>query len=253
METVAIISRKGGTGKTATAQALGAGLQRKGRKVLFVDMDSQANLSYSMGASINGASCMDLLTGSATAAEAIQHTKCGDIIAGSEELAAADMALTEKGKEYRLKNALAQLQYDYIIIDTPAALGTLTINALTAANKAIIAVQADVFSLQGMGQLRDTIDAVRSRCNRELITAGVLVTRYSGRAILSRDMLQNIEDAARILNTKPFKTPIRECIAVKEAQAQQLDIFAYAPKSNAAQDYEAFIKEFTRANRSGKQ
>ena len=245
MEVVAIVNRKGGVGKTATAQALGAGLARKKKKVLYIDLDSQTNLSYGLGADPEGLNSMDVLTGEATAAEAIQRTPQGDVIAGSEALAGADAAIDGTGKEYRLKEAIDGLQYDYIIIDTPAQLGTLTVNALTAANSVVIPVQAEVYSLQGIGQLSKTIEAVKKYCNRDLYIRGILITRYNGRAVISKDMQSNLKDAAEQLKTRLYSTPIRECVSIKEAQAIQQDIFTYAPRSNAAKDYEAFIKEFT--------
>lgn len=246
MKTIAIISRKGGVGKTSTAHALGAGLMKRGKKVLFIDLDSQANLSYAVGAAHGGANALDLLTGACIALEAIQHTKQGDIIHGCEQLAGADILLTDTGKEYRLKEALTPIKskYDYAIIDTPAALGTLTVNALTAADVAIIPVQAEVFSLQGMGKVKDTIESVKKYCNKDLDLKGILVTRYKGRTVLSQDMKDNLGEAAKELQTKVFSMPIRECISIAEAQAQQTDIFSYAPRSNAAKDYNAFIDEF---------
>lgn len=244
MEVIAIINRKGGVGKTATAQALGAGLRRKKKKVLYIDLDSQTNLTYGLGADADGVNIMDVLTGEAPAEQAIQHTAQGDVIAGSEALAGADAAIDGTGKEYRLKEAIEGLKYDYIIIDTPAALGTLTVNALTASNSVIIPVQAEVYSLQGIGQLSKTIDAVKKYCNKDLYIRGILITRYNGRAVISRDMQSNLAEAAEQLNTKLYSTPIRECVSIKEAQAIQQDIFSYAPRSNAAKDYEAFLKEF---------
>lgn len=246
MEVVAIVNRKGGVGKTATAQALGAGLARKKKKVLYIDLDSQTNLSYALGADINGLTSMDVLTGDATAEQAIQKTPQGHIIAGSEALAGADAVIDGKGKEYRLKEAINGLQYDYIVIDTPAQLGTLTINALTAANSVIIPVQAEVYSLQGIGQLNKAIDAVKKYCNKALSIRGILITRYNARAVISKDMQANLQEAAEQLNTRLYSTPIRECVSIKEAQACQQDIYSYAPRSNAAKDYEAFIKEFTK-------
>ena len=245
MEVIAIVNRKGGVGKTATAQALGAGLIRKGCSVLYIDLDSQTNLTYGLGADAAGLSSIEVLTGEATAQEAIQHTPQGDVIAGAEALAGADAAIDGTGKEYRLKEALDGLQYDYCIIDTPAALGTLTVNALTAADSVIIPVQAEVYSLQGIGQLSKAIEAVKKYCNHDLYIRGILITRYNGRAIISRDMQSNLEEAAWQLKTRLYSTPIRECVSIKEAQAQQQDIYSYAPRSNAAKDYAAFIEEFT--------
>ena len=245
MEVIAIVNRKGGVGKTATAQALGAGLLRKGCSVLYIDLDSQTNLTYGLGADAAGLSSMDVLTGEVTAQEAIQHTPQGDVIAGAEALAGADAAIDGTGKEYRLKEALDGLQYDYCIVDTPAQLGTLTVNALTAADSVVIPVQAEVYSLQGIGQLSKAIEAVKKYCNHDLYIRGILITRYNGRAIISRDMQSNLEEAAQQLKTRLYSTPIRECVSIKEAQAQQQDIYSYAPRSNAAKDYAAFIEEFT--------
>ena len=252
MEVIAIVNRKGGVGKTATAQALGAGLIKKGCSVLYIDLDSQTNLTYGLGADAGGLSSMDVLAGDATAQEAIQHTQQGGVIAGAEALAGADAAIDGTGKEYRLKEALEGLQYDYCIIDTPAALGTLTVNALTAADSVIIPVQAEVYSLQGIGQLSKTIETVKKYCNRNLYIRGILITRYNGRAIISRDMQSNLEDAAAQLKTRLYSTPIRECVSIKEAQASQQDIYSYAPRSNAAKDYADFLEEFMKGGEHGK-
>ena len=252
MQTIAIINRKGGVAKTSTAHALGAGLIKRGKKVLFVDLDSQTNLSHALAADMTAPDSMQVLTKEVTAADAIQRTEYGDIIAGSESLAAADANITATGKEYRLKEALNGLKYDYIIIDTPAALGTLTVNALTAAVKIIIPVQAELYSLQGIGQLNEAITAVQQYCNPALTIDGILLTRFNSRAVISRDMQENLAEVAQKLNTRLFKTPIRECIAVKEAQARQQDIFTYAPRSNAAKDYDDFINEFLKGAKHGK-
>lgn len=244
-EIIAVVNRRGGVGKTATAHALGAGLILKGNKVLFVDLDSQSNLSYDLGVTKPDISAMDVLTGEATAEQAILHTPQGDLIPASEDLATADTAITGTGKEYRLQEALQPLKemYDYIIIDTPPALGTLTVNALTACAGAIIPAQAEIHSLQGIGLLNDAIEAVKKYCNRDLYIKGIVITRYNGRAVLSKDMRDNLEAIAAQLHTKVFKEPIRECISIKEAQAAQQSIFEYAPRSNAARDYMALIDE----------
>ena len=149
------------------------------------------------------------------------------------------------GREYRLKEALEPIRktYDFVIIDTPPALGLLTINAMTASDNVIIAAQADIFSLQGIGQLSETIDAVKKYCNHGLKLMGILLTRHSGRAILSRDMTEMIEATAAQLGTFVYESVIRENISVKEAQASRTDIFSYAPKSNASKDYAAFVDE----------
>ena len=181
-------------------------------------------------------------------------TVLGDIIAGSETLAGADATIDGTGKEYRLKEALEPIKadYDYVIIDTPAALGTLTVNALTACDSVIIPGQAEIYSLQGIGQLNQTITTVKKYCNKDLYIRGILITRYNGRAVISRDMQSNLEEAAKLLHTTLYSTPIRECISVKEAQARQTDIYSYAPRSNAANDDSAFIDEFLKQKRGKK-
>ena len=244
-ECIAIINQKGGVGKSTTTNALGAGLTLKGYKVLYVDLDAQGNLSYSMGAINKPITSLEVLTGTATAAEAIVATPQGDLIPASPALSGADALIKDTGKEYKLKEALEPLKdnYDYILLDTPPALGVLTVNALTACNSVIIPAQADIYSLQGIGQLNQTIQTVKKYCNKALYIKGILITRYSSRAILTRDMTQLLEDTARQLNTKLYTAKIRECIALKEAQASQQDIFTYSPKSNATADYTAFIEE----------
>ncbi len=247
-EVIAIVNRRGGVGKTATAHAIGAGLARRGYKTLFVDLDSQCNLTFDVGGSTAPLTSMEVLSGTATAQEAIQHAKGGDIIPASPSLAVADTVIDGTGKEYRLKEALEPLagEYDYIVIDTPPALGVLTVNALTACNSAIIPAQAEVHSIQGIGLLYDVVQAVRKYTNPALIIKGILITRYNGRAILSRDMKSNLEATATELGTRVFTTPIRECTAIKEAQATQQDIYSYAPRSNATADYTALLDEITK-------
>lgn len=175
----------------------------------------------------------------------MQHTAQGDTIASSPTLAGADTIITAVGKEYRLKEALAtiQEQYDYIIIDTPPALGILTINALTACDGCIIPAQADIYSLQGINQLYGTIQTVMKYCNPSMVVMGILLTRYNARAIISREVAEMVEQTAEQLHTKLYQAKIRECTALKECQAMKQDIYSYAPKSNAAADYSAFIDE----------
>ena len=244
-EVIAVINQKGGVGKSTTANALGAYLFHKGFKVLYVDMDAQGNLSYSMGASNKAISSLEVLTGTATAKEAIVQTAQGDLIPASPALSNADALLKDTGREYKLREALEPIlgDYDYIILDTPPAIGTLTINALTACNSVIVPAQADIYSLQGIGQLVQTVQTVKRYCNRDIAIKGLLITRYNARALLTKDMTELLEDTANHLQTKLYTTKIRECIALKEAQASQQDIFTYSPKSNATEDYTAFVEE----------
>jgi len=242
-----LASQKGGTAKTTTAAALFAGLTCKGYKVLAVDTDAQRNLSFTMNADEALPSVYEMLKGTATPLEAIQHTTQGDLIAASGDLAGADMEFSRH--EYILRDTLAQIKehYDFIIIDTPPALGAITIAALTAANDVVIPLGADVFSLQGLSQINETITMIKELTeNKSLRVAGLLITRYSGRGLLRQELRDSIGEAAARINTKAFNTVIREGIAIIEAQAQQESIYTAAPKSNAAADYAAFVDEYLR-------
>ena len=242
---IAVINQKGGVGKSTTALAIGAGLSLKGYSVLFIDLDAQGNLSYTLGADTKGYNAMGVLERPETAKEEIQHTPQGDIIASSPKLAGADKLLEETGKEYRLKEALESLQgaYDYIIVDAPPALGILTINALTACTGAIIPAQADIYSLQGIGQLNSTIETVKKYCNPSLSIMGIVITRFNGRSIIRREVAEMLERTADQLHTKLYSSKIRECTALVEAQATKQNIYSYAPRSNATADYKALVDE----------
>lgn len=244
----AVINQKGGVAKSTTVQSMGAGLQRKGYKVLLLDMDSQGNLSLSVGADKSRGipSILEVLTNELPITDAIQTIRGTDIVPATISLAGIDMVLNEMGKEYRLKEAVAPIKdkYDFILIDTPPALGILTINALTCADNVVIPAEADVYSIEAVGQLSNTINAVKQYTNKDLSIVGILLTRYSGRAIISKALKDMIDTTAQCLNTKLFDAKIRECIAIKEAKAQKQDIFSYAGSSNAAIDYGAFVAEY---------
>lgn len=245
MKTIAVINQKGGVGKSTTALAMGAGLILKGYKTLFIDLDAQGNLSYTMGANTQGYNLLGVLQRPETAKEEIQHTEQGDIIASSPSLVGADNLITQTGKEYRLKEVLETIaeEYDYCIIDTPPALGILTINALTACTGAIIPAQADIYSLQGISQLNGTVQTVKKYCNPALYIMGIVLTRFNGRSIIRREVAEMLEQTAEQLNTKLYKARIRECTALVEAQATKQSIYKYAPRSNATADYKALVAE----------
>ena len=241
---IAIANQKGGVGKSTTALALGAGLSQRGYRVLLIDLDPQGNLSYVLGRDGDRKSILEVLRGEIKANKAIYSINGGDLIASTPSLSGADMTLNQTGKEYRLKEALHPIreEYDAIIIDTPPSLGVLTVQALTAATWVIVPTLADIFSLQGIGQMYQTISTVQKYTNHSLIIKGILLTRHT-RTILSRDILEMIADTATQLGTVLFDTTIRENVALREAQASRRDIFNYAPKSNAAQDYNDLIAE----------
>lgn len=245
MDVIAVLNQKGGVAKTTTAHAIAAGLTNKGYSVLMVDLDGQRSLSLIAGASRSGLTTYDLLTGKGKAAQAIQHTESGDIIPAAAALWAADTTLTGKRREYGLKEALKPVagKYGYCVVDCPPSLGILTINALTAADTCIIPAQADLLSLEAIDQLYQTIAAVRDHTNPALKIDGILITRYNGRAVLSREAVELIEDKAKEIRTKVYQSKIRESISLKEAQAFKQDIYSYSRRSNGAADYQAFIDE----------
>lgn len=244
----AVAQQKGGTGKTTTAHAIGAGLARQGRNVLFIDLDGQRNLTYTLKAlNHTGATAADVLTGQATAADAIIRTT-GDLVTATDLIPASDtlaiQALTGDGWQYALKRAIEPVKgkYDFIIIDTPPQLGQILACTLTTATDVIIPTLADFFSLQGVNQVLQTIEQARGM-NPALQISGILITKYNPRKVLSRDTAALLEKTAADHRTRIFKTKIRECIALAEAAATQADIFTYAPRSLAAQDYTNLLTE----------
>lgn len=245
MDIIAVLNQKGGVAKTTTAHALAAGLFFKGHKVLMVDLDGQKSLTSVAGADASGLTMLEVLTKKCTAKEAVQRTESGDIIAASDGLGAIETLLKDLGREYRLKEALQPLKksYDYVVIDCPPSLGVLTINALTAATRCVVPAQADYLSLQAIEQLAQTIKTVKTYTNRELKIDGIVITRYSSRSILSKDAVEMIEAKAELIGTRVYNSKIRECVAIKEAQAMRQDIYSYASRSNAAKDYMALAKE----------
>jgi len=245
---IAVAQQKGGTGKTTSAHAVGVGLARTGKAVLFVDLDGQRNLTFTMKAlNHTGATAAEILEGTASAQDAILKNPAAypapcDLIPASDKLAIRTLA--GDGWQYALKKAIEPVKtdYDFIIIDTPPQLGQILACTLTASDEVIIPTLADFFSLQGVNQICQTIEQARG-INPALKISGILLTKYSPRKVLSRDTAALLEKTAAAHGTKVFKTRIRECIAIAEAIATQTDIFSYAPKSTAAQDYTALISE----------
>lgn len=247
LKTIVVINQKGGVGKTTTAHNFGYGLLKKKKKVLLIDLDPQENLTFTVTGQVNfKESIFDVLVGDIDINQAIHHIGKMDIIPSSQALSIISKYLDEGEKENTLKNRLKALKenYDFIIIDTPPALGNLTVNALTGSDETIITAQADIFSLQGIGQLAQSINAIKEYSNPKLEIKGILLTRYNKRSILTKNMTENIQEIAENLGTKVFNAKIRECIAIKESQAMNQDIFSYSPRSNGAKDYNDLVKEY---------
>lgn len=242
MKTIAIVNQKGGVAKSTTAHAIGAALAKSGRLVLLIDLDAQGNLTYTTGATPNGGA-MDMLTGRKTAAQATQLLAGDmDIIASGAGLSMADLDIKGARKAYRLRDALRGLKYDAAVIDTPPALGVLTINAITAADALIVPAQADAYSVQGIYQLGRTLDAIRSGAGWKVSFLGVLPCRYRNTRA-QRAFLAALNKAAEAVGGVLLGTRVRECSAIQEAAAMRTTIFDYAPKSNGAADYAAAAAE----------
>lgn len=248
MQTISVINQKGGVGKTSTALALAAGLADKGKKVLAIDLDAQGNFSYTAGADESKASIVGVLLEETKADTAIQSNGKFDFIQSSSALTndAILLGKNEAKRPYLLRAGLQTIlgRYDYCVIDTPPVLNILTINALTASDKVIIPAEADMFSLQGLEQLAGTIKSVQDYTNNALKIAGILLTFFDGRAVLSKDMQAVFDRKAKEMGTRLYKSTIRKGVAVKEAEAMRQSLFDYAPKSKVAEDYAAFINEF---------
>ena len=257
MKVITLSNQKGGVAKTTTSSALAAGLHNRGFRVLAVDLDPQCNFCLSCGVDMLQIekSLYDVFRKTATVKEIAVPVAVGyDLIPGGLTLAGADMDFTQTGREYMLKEALQSVAdcYDYVVIDTPPTLGILTVNALTASDVVVVPMVADVYSLQGLSQLKSLIDNVRKYCNSDLQIAGLLLTKYNERQNASRTVRSMIEEAAAQIGTKVFNTYIRESVAVREAALLQNDIFKEAPKANATIDYNGFIDELMGGLDNGK-
>lgn len=245
---IILANAKGGVGKSTSGTALAAILAERGYRTLIIDCDQQCNTTDTYRAKTEGtATVYDILLDEnrISISEAVQHTECGDILAGDSLLRQADEKL--KGCVdglYRMADALENCNdFDYIIIDTAPAMNSILHNCLIAADEVIIPVTADRYALQGLSQLFETIRAIRKRQNPKLTVAGLLLTKYNGRANLSREVRASLEEIAESMNTKIFDTAIRECIKVKEAQARKMLLTDYAPKCTAAEDYNRLADE----------
>ncbi len=241
---IAVGNQKGGVCKTSTAAAMGGALIFKGFRVLFVDCDPQADLTFTLKGNQDGKTLKDVLEGKLSAAEAIQHTENGDVLASCANLAGTDKHLADPGK---LRNVLEPIKdrYDFIIMDTPRALAMLAINAFTAADDILVTCTADVYTLNAIKQLTDTVYVIHNKSNPNVRVCGILLCKQDNRTNISREIEALLRDrSGKQFGTKVYKTVIRQGKHVREAALMQTGLFRYAPASNPAVDYMAFTNEY---------
>lgn len=240
---ISIALQKGGTCKTTTALNLASILGYRHKKVLYIDMDSQCDSTYFSGIDDSAYTIYDVLGGGCTPDAAIQPCKYYDIIPASQALAKVEMA--EDAEPTMLRDAIKPLKnkYDYIVIDTPPALGRLSYNALVASNYVVIPTEPRPAALRGIQRLHDTISSIQAQLNPSLKVAGILLVKYSNRTILNRDIKKMVEDYARLMNTQVFMATIREGIAAAEAQTLRQPLVDYAPSCKPLIDYKGFTSE----------
>ena len=237
-----IATAKGGTGKTTTAAAIAQAAAYTGRSALAVDLDPQGSLSYALAADARAAGSYNLLHG-APAADVVQHSPQGmDVIAGSLNL---QTETSGPGSARRLAEGLESVrqQYDVIVIDAPATAGELQYNALMAADRLVIVLEADSHGVQALYQIAAAAEQIQ-QSNKRLRPAGVLIARYRGNANIRKYMREQIEATAASLNI-PYLGEARDAAAAAEATAFQQSLFEYAPRSNPAQDYMRVFEAIT--------
>jgi chromosome partitioning protein len=242
---VAILNQKGGVGKTTTAINLGAYLAKAGKKVLVVDFDPQGNATSGLGLAKDTieTTSYDILFKPSEIVTAIQETETPrlNIIPTNAGLAAAEVELVNKpSRELLLKKSITGLDYDYILIDCPPALGLLTINALTAADQLLIPVQAEYYALEGLGQLLSVMQRVRQGLNPNLELMGVVVTMYDSRTSLSEQVYSELK---KHFGDKLFKSIIPRNVRLAEAPSYGKPVSEHDKWSKGARAYKQLAKE----------
>ncbi len=245
MRIITVVNQKGGVGKTTSVINVGAGIARKDRNVLLIDLDPQANLSEGCGTKTDELkiSIYDVLLGESNIKDAIVTLAEGlDLVPASIDLCGAESELLQlPGKDLRLKMALSGINgYDYVLIDCPPSLGQLTLNALSAAKEIFIPVQCEYYSLKGIKKLLNTVELVKKWSNRELEITGVIATRYDARRNLNREVIEQLRNHFR---EKLFSTLIRENISLAEAPTIGKTIFDYKLGCKGSEDYMALCAE----------
>mgnify|MGYP003213374426 FL=1 len=241
--TISIALQKGGVGKTTTALALASTLGFKKKKVLLIDMDGQRDSTYASGIDTPEKSITDVLGETCTVPEATIKCKYYDLLGADEFL--PNVELSNDVESTLLKTVLKPYKnlYDYIIIDTPPALGNLSYMSLVASDYVVIPTEPRPFALKGLGTLNNTIQSIKESLNPDLRVLGILLIKYHNRTILNRDIKDMIEDTAHAMNTSVFNATIREGVAVPEAETVRVPLIDYAKSSKPNIDYKAFTTE----------
>lgn len=244
---ITIANQKGGVAKTTTVHALAAGLTELGHRVLAIDLDPQASLTFAMGVEEEPEPSMhDVMMGRITIGEILYESNGIDLAPSSIDLAGSEVhLLTRTGREFVLQRALRPhlADYDLVLIDCPPSLGILTINALTAAAEVLVPVQAETLSHRGVGQLLETVDEVRQFTNPDLTVLGVVITMFDSRTNLGREVLANLAENHDLRVIQP---PVPKSVKVAEAPGRGLSILDHASSSKPAAAYREIVKEIDR-------
>lgn len=241
-KTISISNHKGGVGKTTSAINIGAGLAYKGKKVLLVDLDPQANLTQSLKIPGDIPNMYEILKGEEVASP-FKYKENLYVIPSTLDLSAAEMELSaEPGREKILTDVLEGFQesFEYILIDCPPSLGLLTINALTASDSVIIPLQSEYLAMRGLAKLSNVISKVSRRLNKKLHVGAVFLTQFDNRKILNRNIAESVEKS---FGEKLLSTKISNNVALAEAPIEGKDIFLYNKSSKGAQDYKSLCEE----------
>lgn len=241
---IAVLNQKGGVGKTTTAINLAAYLARSGHSVLLADLDPQGNSTSGLGLDKQSLSVTlyDVLFGRAEAAQTV-HKISGQLalLPANAQLAGAEVELVaQAGRELYLKKVLADLSYDFILIDCPPSLGLLTVNALAAADSVLIPVQAEYYALEGLSQLLSVIQQVRAALNPGLDILGVLITLYDSRNSLSEQVKKELQN---YFGAKLFNSVVPRNVRLAEAPSFGKTIIEHDKWSKGARAYKALAKE----------
>ena len=247
---ITILNQKGGVGKTTTALNLGAALALRGRRVLLIDLDPQANLTIGLGERARdlSESVYELLTDpKVDAFKFILHTKWErlDLIRSHIDLSGVEIEMIPMiGRETKLSRALAPVlpNYDYILIDCLPSLSMLTVNAMVAASEVFVPLQAHPFAMEGLGKLFEVVKMINDGINKNLNVTGVLVTMYDGRTNVSKVVLEQLRSDPR-LNQHLFSTTVKQNIKVAESQKDGVPVMQYDPTCHAARAYMALCAE----------